>query len=481
MSQGQHVMDPSWHDMLTESFATLTVISCLTNTSNCSLYERVATDREQFIKQSLQVKQPANTEEYRCVGIVFSFDMMQQAWITLPCDMKFSATFVCENIPNKTTEDSHVVRTSFQFLRQADHMILRRPHVSCPYPWLPSLQECFTFLHTNRPKEILGSEWFAEKCASLNATLLLFPSVFIETGQILPGINSEGDIVSLMYLEMSHKGYKVLAMGSDQQFQCVYLHVATSAVEKILCSNKNIAALPESFHIACINSFPGVTLTYNETAAYTCNSTGTIISASFICDGITQCENGEDEISCYIKNTTVTTDWNCSPFGLQMHKNADCAMLCPELYVVCGNGMCIPQDAVCNGFRDCEDGWDEQICAFNYSQLSFVTSEKSSKKSSDSLTAYCDDKSMYNYNYKCLSEVDDNGNLLHCSDGSHLKRCSTSGCQYTFKCSFAFCIPLRQVCDGMRDCPDGDDEVNCELLQCTELFQCRQSARCLPP
>ena len=342
----------------------------------------ITTERNEFIEKALQVNQPANIEQYNCVGMVFSYDMLQQAWITLPCDMKFSATFVCENIPNKTTTDTYVVRTSFQFHGQADHMILRRPHVSCLYPWLPSLQECFTFLPTNRPKEILGSKWFAEKCALLNATLLTFPSVFIETGKVLPGINAEGDILNSMYLEMSQRvneGFEILAMGSDQKSHCVYFSRLTLAVEKILCSNKDISTLPESFHIACINSFPGVTLTYNETAAYTCNSTGTIISASFICDGITQCENGEDEISCHIKNSTLTTDWNCSPFGLQLHKNADCAMLCPELYVVCGNGMCIPQDAVCNGFRDCEDGWDEQICAFTYSQLSFVTSKKSSE------------------------------------------------------------------------------------------------------
>ena len=334
---------------------------------------------------------------------------------------------------------------------------------------MPSQQVYFIFLPTSRPKATLGSEWFSEKCTSLNATLLKFPSVLIETGQVLPGINSEGDIVYSMYLEMLRKSYNVLAMGSDQQSQCVYLHRINTFVEETVCSNKNILTLPESFHIACINSFPSETLAYNGTATYTCNSTGTIISANFLCDGITQCENGEDEISCHIKNTSLTEDWDCSPFGLQMHKNADCAMLCPELYIACGNGMCIPQDALCNGFRDCEDGWDEQICAFTYSQLSFLTGNKSSS----SLDAYCDDESMYNTNYQCLLEVDDNGNMLHCSDGSHLERCSTIGCQYAFKCSFAFYIPLRQVCDGTSDCPDGDDEVNCELLQCTGLFQCR--------
>ena len=469
-------METSWYNMLTESFATPTVFSCFTNATNCSLYE-IATERDEFIEKALQVKQPANIEEYRCVGMVFSFDMLQQAWITLPCDMKFSATFVCENIPNKTTTDTYVVRTSFQFQGQADHMILRRPYVSCPYPWLPSEQVCFTFLPTNRPKEILGTEWFAEKCTSLNATLLTFPSVFIEKGRILPGINSEGDILNSMILEMSNKGYDVLVMGSDEQSHCVYLYRSTYAVEKTVCTAKNITTLPDTFHIACINSFPGVTLAYNETATYTCNSTGTIISAYFLCDGIAQCKNGEDEMNCNINNIPLPTDWRCSPFELQMHKNADCRMLCPELYIACGNGMCIPQDALCNGFRDCEDGWDEQICAFTYSQLSFVTSNNASS----SLHAYCDDKSMYNKNYQCIFEVDGNGNMLHCSDGSHLQRCKTSGCQYAFKCSFAFCIPLRQVCDGMSDCPDGDDEVNCELLQCTGLFQCRESASCLPP
>ena len=132
MSRGQRIVNPSWYNMLTQTFATLRVFSCFTNASNCSLHEGVATEREEFIEKALQVKQPANIDEYRCVGMVFSFDMLLQGWITLPCDMKFSATFVCENIPNKTTYESHVVHTSFQFLRQADHMILRRPYINCP-------------------------------------------------------------------------------------------------------------------------------------------------------------------------------------------------------------------------------------------------------------------------------------------------------------------------------------------------------------
>ena len=150
--------------------------------------------------------------------------------------------------------------------------------------------------------------------------------------------------------------------------------------------------------------------------------------------------------------------------------------MCPEFYIACGNGTCIPQDALCNGYSDCADGWDEQICVLTYSQLSFDIKPKPNP-----VLWQCNDKSFYDADYHCLYESDGNYSILHCSDGTHLGLCDTFWCPRAFKCPFSHCIPLRQVCDGRTDCPSGEDEVNCELLQCTELFQCKQSARCLPP
>ena len=83
--------------------------------------------------------------------------------------------------------------------------------------------------------------------------------------------------------------------------------------------------------------------------------------------------------------------------------------------------------------------------------------------------------------YRCIFELDENNKILHCSDSSHLFRCEAYGCLQAFKCPLSYCVPIRQVCDGTSDCFSREDEENCHQLDCTGLFQCRGSTRCLPP
>ena len=43
----------------------------------------------------------------------------------------------------------------------------------------------------------------------------------------------------------------------------------------------------------------------------------------------------------------------------------------------------------------------------------------------------------------CVYELDDNGNLMHCPSGSHLKNCTDMECNNMFKCFKKYCIPYR--------------------------------------
>ena len=444
---------------------------------NCSQYGDKNTQRPKIIEGALQTKQPANSNEYRCVGFVMSFDLLQQTWITLPCDMKFLASFMCENIPNNTRIDIHKVSapnksTSFHFVTKDNHTVLNKPHMHCSYPWRPADQECFTFQPAKRPHQ-MSPQWLTHSCNLLNATVFTCPKLLLDIGISTQGISPEVDLLIAAEGEMWKRGFKVLVMkGPHDPAECCIYYTDVVNYECIKCTSKDTSGLPELLHVLCISSSPGETLQYNIFSTYACSSTGVIISASFRCDGIMQCAGGDDELNCTSHSLLVS---DCSPFSLQMHKSTNCLM-CPEFYIACGNGTCIPQDALCNGYSDCADGWDEQICVFTYSQLSFDIKPKPNH-----LLWQCNDESFYDVNYHCMYEYDGNYDLLHCSDGSHMSLCNTFGCPRAFKCPFSYCIPIRQVCDGRIDCPSGDDEVNCELLQCTGLFQCRQSARCLPP
>ncbi len=52
-------------------------------------------------------------------------------------------------------------------------------------------------------------------------------------------------------------------------------------------------------------------------------------------------------------------------------------------------------------------------------------------------------------------------------------------CPHYFKCRNYYCVPFAYTCDKKYDCPMGDDEQNCKNRQCTGLFQCKNSVRCL--
>ncbi len=66
--------------------------------------------------------------------------------------------------------------------------------------------------------------------------------------------------------------------------------------------------------------------------------------------------------------------------------------------------------------------------------------------------------------------------MLLCRNGLHLRNCSTWQCSGMFKCPDSYCVPLRSVCDGTRDCAEGEDEINCENRTCPGMLRCRRGA-----
>ena len=35
-----------------------------------------------------------------------------------------------------------------------------------------------------------------------------------------------------------------------------------------------------------------------------------------------------------------------------------------------------------------------------------------------------------------------------------------------FRCPMSYCLPYSKVCDGQKDCPEGEDEASCEGYIC---------------
>ena len=81
----------------------------------------------------------------------------------------------------------------------------------------------------------------------------------------------------------------------------------------------------------------------------------------------------------------------------------------------------------------------EELAAVTRNTSHFVS--RCDKENSIQCTLGC--KHCFSINKICVYEIDDNGKLMHCPSGSHLKNCTDMECNNMFKCFKKYCIPYR--------------------------------------
>ena len=207
---------------------------------------------------------------------------------------------------------------------------------------------------------------------------------------------------------------------------------------------------------------------------YSCED-GSIIPDALVCNGISNCGNSEDETRCPVcfSGRSLSPLCPCSIFQYQ-----------------CDGGGCVHYDLLCDSIADCSHGDDETFChgfkiyprfSDNIIKKSFIT-DLCDPPIGDMLM--CRSKlQCFNSSEICHYEHSD-GVMAYCEDGSHIGRgslCRYVECSKQYKCPNSYCIPVRKVCDGITDCPIGDDELHCNAYKCPGHLKCFGVSYCVPP
>ncbi|CAG9768789.1 unnamed protein product [Ceutorhynchus assimilis] len=151
---------------------------------------------------------------------------------------------------------------------------------------------------------------------------------------------------------------------------------------------------------------------------------GNCIMGDKICNDINDCHNGEDESAtlCYEKEKQchVEDKCVCSPTDLK----------CPT------TNKCFPKSSFCDRTNNCGEFEDEpDVCTCrNYLKLT-------------NPGKICDGT------LNCMDRTDEDPDICSCKLGD-------------FQCGkLNKCVPQDMVCDGVEDCPNGEDEAACLILK----------------
>ena len=221
-----------------------------------------------------------------------------------------------------------------------------------------------------------------------------------------------------------------------------------------------------------------------------CSDRSWCVTTMELCDGKTDCPDGSDEAKC-----DCIGMWNCSVCRIDKR---DRPFTCTD-----GKG-CLETEKVCDGIEDCEDGSDEfcsqKGCSKVYNkkldtyQCDTTTWPAESNNDCDHRSRYCNGFCFPN-SVPCNNECP--MNHYNCDGQCVETNVQCKGvCQDKYYSCGDKCIRVSarktygnkfQVCDGIEDCPDGNDEKGCDcpgMWNCTGclkswMFNCDDGLACI--
>ena len=165
------------------------------------------------------------------------------------------------------------------------------------------------------------------------------------------------------------------------------------------------------FTVLTVALFAITSLTGCKQVVYYDCGDGYEVPVGTVCDGYSDCYNGADEEMCY-------------------------------LHWVCPSGQLISPLALCDGYDDCDDGADE-----------FFEDEGGPCVHEEAEVIACTPSEVLDTMYVCdghRDRCDGNADEQYCTDG------------VTYLCDDGiFAVYVNELCDGVEQCPDGSDEYYC--------------------
>lgn len=168
-------------------------------------------------------------------------------------------------------------------------------------------------------------------------------------------------------------------------------------------------------------------------------------------------ENNDDGLWTCKDGLIIESSWKCDGQNDCDDKSDEDPSICPPKPCLddefrCKSGKCISMSLRCNHEVNCdEDTSDEDDCPGieDYGE-DFICTENDFK-CHKSFPRNCIDKSwICDGERDCLEGEDEMG----CSCGANSVRCNATGS----------CIPKDYICDGSDDCVDGEDEKHCKAV-----------------
>lgn len=395
-------------------------------------------------------------------------------WITVPCDRKFERALVlCETTEVYIKNYTDGLSSPGQ---QNVTIRLKRNNMECPYEWVQIAGNCYRMLDLGAPRRIINCRDMQTICRAFNGR----PAIYRGKESFLPYFKQ--------WLSNPYKGQFYIAQDNEND-SCVSKSFLETQSPMMTLSDTDSA---QGRYVLCEQD-PIVAVTSCLENQYSCVD-GTCILDHHQCDGIPDCPDSSDEISCdsVCTNTDSGTISGSRAGNKPLAPGTECfeacfkeTCHCSDLYFHCeATGMCVPASKLCDGVTDCQQEEDEFFC--DNQDMERTDSSKPSVPISMAETPFTScakqrtGSNFYLPMHKvCLFERNSDGYALkYCPNGEHLQFCTNHQCPSDHKCPQSYCIPYHYVCNGRADCPYGEDEYNC-ALSCPGLLRCRKDNVCI--